>query len=251
MTSAATHDRLLDLVDVHRSFQTGPVAVQVLRGVNLRIARGDFAAIMGPSGSGKSTLMHIIGLLDRPTRGRYLLRGQEIGALADDELAALRNATIGFVFQTFHLLPRLNAWQNVGLPLVYRGLDRREIQRRALAMLERVGLQARAAHRPDELSGGQRQRVAIARALVGEPEILLADEPTGALDSQTAEGIMQLLGDLHEAQGMTVIVITHDHAIASQCPRRLRVREGLLEELPPTSLATAPDSLSRSRPQAP
>ena len=204
----------------------------MLQGVDLTVESGDFAAIMGPSGSGKSTLMNIIGLLDRASRGRHVLKGREISAMADDELSALRNATIGFVFQAFHLLPRLNAWQNVGLPLVYRGLDRRTVERSALAMLERVGLAARAAHRPDELSGGQRQRVAIARALVGDPEILLADEPTGALDAETGRAVMQLLKNLHADRGMTAIVITHDPAVAAQCPRRLLIRRGRLDELP-------------------
>lgn len=232
MTAAAFPGALLELADIRRSFSTGPVQVDVLQGVSLCVQSGDFAAIMGPSGSGKSTLMNIIGLLDRASQGRYVLKGREIAAMADDELSALRNATIGFVFQAFHLLPRLNAWQNVGLPLVYRGLERKAVERRALAMLERVGLATRATHRPDELSGGQRQRVAIARALVGDPEILLADEPTGALDAETGRTIMQLLKDLHADRGMTAIVITHDRAVAAQCPRRLRIHQGRLDELP-------------------
>ena len=230
MTAAGAEPVLLQLVDIHQTFRTGPIAVDVLQDVNLQVRRGDLAAIMGPSGSGKSTLMNIIGLLDRPTRGKYILKGREIESLGDDELAALRNATIGFVFQSFHLLPRLNAWENVGLPLVYRGIQRKEIRCRAHAILEQVGLGSRVGHRPDELSGGQRQRVAIARALVGEPEILLADEPTGALDAQTGREIMQLLQDLNAEQGTTAIVITHDHAIATQCRRRLRLHDGALRE---------------------
>ena len=230
MTSAPAEPALIELVDIHQSFSVGPVVVDVLQHLNLEIARGDFAAIMGPSGSGKSTLMNIIGLLDRPSHGRYLLQGREIGSMSDDELATLRNATIGFVFQSFHLLPRLNAWRNVGLPLVYRGIERREIRRRAHAMLEKVGLESRADHRPDELSGGQCQRVAIARALVGEPELLLADEPTGALDFETGREIMKLLRDLNAQQGTTAVVITHDHAIASQCPRHFRLHRGELRE---------------------
>ena len=169
-------------------------------------------------------------LLERPTLGKYILKSREIGSMTDDELAALRNTTIGFVFQSFHLLPRLDAWRNVGLPLVYRGVDRGQIRRRAHAMLEKVGLGKRADHRPNELSGGQRQRVAIARALVGEPEILLADEPTGALDAETGREIMQLLKELNAEQGTTAIVITHDHAIAMQCRRRFRLHEGRLRE---------------------
>ena len=235
MTGAPSRDagpELLRLVDVRQSYRTGPAVVEVLRGVNLVLRRGDLAAIMGPSGSGKSTFMNILGLLHPPSEGKYILKGREIAALEDDELAALRNATIGFVFQSFHLLPRLSAWQNVGLPLVYRGVARNEIEQRARAVLEQVGLETRAEHRPDELSGGQRQRVAIARALVGEPEILLADEPTGALDDETGAAIMQLLKDLHAGRGMTAIVITHDYEIAAQCPRRLLIRQGRLDEQP-------------------
>lgn len=223
---------VLRLVDVHQSYSTGPVVVDVLQGVNLVVDRGDLVAIMGPSGSGKSTLMNIIGLLDRPTSGRYVLKGREIGAMSDDEMAALRNASIGFVFQSFHLLARLDAWRNVGLPLVYRGTPRAEIRRRAMAMLEKVGLTDRAGHKPDELSGGQRQRVAIARALVAEPEILLADEPTGALDAETGREIMRLLIELNTQHGTTAIVITHDHAVAEQCRRRVRIHDGRLRERP-------------------
>ena len=234
MTAAGPRSsgEVLRLADVHQSYTTGPVVVDVLQGVNLVVHRGDLAAIMGPSGSGKSTLMNIIGLLDRPSSGRYVLKGREIGAMSDDEMAALRNASIGFVFQSFHLLPRLNAWQNVGLPLVYRGTPRAEIRRRADAMLDKVGLAARAGHRPDELSGGQRQRVAIARALVADPEIVLADEPTGALDADTGREIMRLLVELNEEQGTTAVVITHDHAIAAQCGRRIRIHDGRLRERP-------------------
>ena len=234
MTAPTSDTPLLRLVDIHQSFQTGPVTLDILQGVHLDVARGDIAAIMGPSGSGKSTLMNIIGLLDRPTHGKYILEGREIGSMSDDELARLRNATIGFVFQSFHLLPRLDAWRNVGLPLVYRSIDRKAIRERAHAMLERVGLEARANNFPHQLSGGQRQRVAIARALVGDPEILLADEPTGALDTETGQEIMQLLRNLNSEQGTTAIVITHDHQVAAQCRRRLRIDHGTLHELAPT-----------------
>ena len=230
VTDPRSSGEVLRLVDVHRSYATGPVVVDVLQGVDLVVHRGDLAAVMGPSGSGKSTLMNIIGLLDRPSSGRYVLKGREIGAMTDDEMAALRNASIGFVFQSFHLLPRLNAWQNVGLPLVYRGTPRAEIRRRANAMLEKVGLATRAGHRPDELSGGQRQRVAIARALVAGPEIVLADEPTGALDADTGRDIMRLLVELNEEQDTTAVVITHDHAIAQQCGRWIQIRDGRLRE---------------------
>lgn len=221
---------LLRLVDIRRSYSIGPVMVDVLQGVNLDVLPGDLAAIMGPSGSGKSTLMNIIGLLDRPTHGKYILKGREIESMGDDDLAALRNAAIGFVFQSFHLLPRMNAWRNVGLPLIYRGVDRKEIRRLAHEVLERVGLGSRAEHRPDELSGGQRQRVAIARALVGGPEILLADEPTGALDAETGQEIMNLLKELNADRGTTIVVITHDQAIAAQCARRIRLNNGELRE---------------------
>ena len=221
---------VLELENVSRSYRTGPVSVDVLHRIDLRIEEGDFVAIMGPSGSGKSTLMNIIGLLDRATQGRYLLKGREIASLADDELAAVRNATIGFVFQEFHLLARLDAWRNVGLPLVYRGTERGETRKRAYEMLDRVGLADRRTHRPDELSGGQRQRVAIARALVGNPEIVLADEPTGALDAETGQEIMSLLREFNEKQGTTTIIITHDRDVAAQCKRRMRLRDGRLVE---------------------
>ena len=221
---------LLELQDIHQSYGTGQVVLNVLEGVNLEIRKGDFAAIMGPSGSGKSTLMNIIGLLDRPVRGRYLLKGVETAALDDGRTAALRNQAIGFVFQSFHLLPRLTAWQNVGLPLVYRGLGRAEIRRRATGLLETVGLGDRVDHRPRELSGGQCQRVAIARALVGEPEILLADEPTGALDSDTGGEIMNLLLRMNAEHGTTAILITHDHAVAAQAGRLIQIRNGRLQE---------------------
>ena len=232
MRNARTATPVLELEGICRSYSTGPVTVDVLHRVDLRVDEGEMVAIMGPSGSGKSTLMNIIGLLDCATQGRYLLKGRAIESLADDELAALRNATIGFVFQEFHLLSRLNAWQNVALPLVYRGTERRESRKRAREMLERVGLGDRNAHRPDELSGGQRQRVAIARALVGRPEIVLADEPTGALDSETGQEIMTLLRALNERQGTTTIIITHDQGVAAQCKRQMRLRNGRLRENP-------------------
>lgn len=221
---------LVRLVDVNQRYRTGPDVVEVLQGVNLEIYEGDLVAIMGPSGSGKSTLMNIMGLLHRPTTGKYILKGREIANMDDDALAALRNLTIGFVFQAFHLLPRLSAWQNVGLPLTYRGVERKDIEHRARSMLEAVGLKDRVDHKPSELSGGQRQRVAIARALVGKPEILLADEPTGALDAATGESVMHLLRDLHAQRSMTTILITHDYAIATHCPRRFIIRHGKLNE---------------------
>lgn len=221
---------VLSLVDIRKSFVTGPIVTEVLRGVRLDVNEGDLLSIMGPSGCGKSTLMNIIGLLDRPTSGSYILNGREIGTMEDDELSAARNAGIGFVFQSFHLLPRLKAWENVGVPLVYRGVRAPIVRRRALDMLERVGMADRAGHRPGELSGGQLQRVAIARALVGEPRIVLADEPTGALDAETGGEIMKLIGDLNAADRLTAIVITHDREVARQCVRRTRIVGGALRE---------------------
>ena len=228
--AGAASDDVLRLADIRRSYRTGPLELDVLQGVNLVVRTGDLAAVMGPSGSGKSTLMNIVGLLDRPTEGRYLLKGRDVGALADDELAGLRNACIGFVFQSFHLLERLNAWQNVALPLVYRGVARPERRERAHAALAQVGLAERTEHRPAELSGGQRQRVAIARALVGAPELVLADEPTGALDVASGREIMRLLVELNAEHDVTVLMITHDHAVAAQCRRQFRIHDGRLSE---------------------
>ena len=221
---------MLSLVDVRRSYVTGPVVTEILRGVRLDVHKGDLLSIMGPSGCGKSTLMNIIGLLDRPTSGSCFLAGREIGAMSDTELSALRNASIGFVFQSFHLLPRLTAWENVAVPLAYRGMGAATRRRLAQGMLDKVGMGERADHRPGELSGGQRQRVAIARALVGEPDILLADEPTGALDAETGREIMRLFIELNAAERLTAIIITHDPAIARQCARRVRVLDGVLSE---------------------
>ena len=221
---------MLRLVDVERSFRLGTLSVEVLRGVCLEVAAGDLLSIMGPSGSGKSTLMNIIGLLDRPTAGRYYLNGRDVSTMNDLELSAFRNANIGFVFQSFNLLKHLTALENVALPLVYRGLGREEIRRRALAILERVGMDDRLGHRPDQLSGGQKQRVAIARALVGEPSVVLADEPTGALDAGTAEEVMRLLAGLNRVEGITLLIITHDAAVARRCARRLWIGDGRLHE---------------------
>ena len=221
---------MLGLVDIRKTYAIGPIAVDVLQGVRLEVDRGDLLSIMGPSGCGKTTLMNILGLLDRPTGGSYLLEGREVSAMGDDELSAIRNARIGFVFQSFHLLPRLSARENVGLPLIYRGLNEKEIERRAREVLEKVGMQDRADHKPTELSGGQQQRVAIARALVGEPAIVLADEPTGALDARIGEEIMQLFIRLNVEERITVIIITHDPGVARQCVRQTRMREGVLYE---------------------
>ena len=220
---------LLRLDDVRKRYVVGPVATEVLRGVRLHVARGDLLSIMGPSGCGKSTLMNLVGLLDQPTSGTYLLDGVEVTSLDDDECSRLRNRCIGFVFQAFHLLPRLTAAENVGLPLVYRGVPERQIKQRVHEGMERVGIAGFANHRPSELSGGQQQRVAVARSLIGAPALLLADEPTGALDQKTSKEIMQLLLQLN-AEGLTVVIVTHDANVDRQCDRRTRISDGVLHE---------------------
>jgi putative ABC transport system ATP-binding protein len=215
--------------DVARSYRLDGVSVEALRGVTLSIDPGDYVAIVGPSGSGKSTLMHLLGCLDRPTSGSLLLGGRDVAELSDSELADLRNRTIGFVFQSFQLLGRTSALENVGLPLVYRGLRRAERRVRARAALESVGLGHRLGHRPGQLSGGEQQRVAIARALVGEPTVLLADEPTGNLDSRSGADVLALLGRLNTERGVAVVVVTHDLEVAAHARRRIDVRDGLIE----------------------
>ena len=217
-------------MDVGKSFRLGPVEVEVLKGVCLNVAAGDFLSIMGPSGSGKSTLMNVLGLLGRQTSGSYLVGGRDVSTMNDRELSAFRNANIGFVFQAFNLLGHLTALENAALPLVYRGLGRRETRRRARAILEKVGMGDRLDHKPDQLSGGQKQRVAIARALVGEPSVVLADEPTGALDANTADEVMRLLTRLNSEDGITIVIITHDPVISMQCTRRVLIRGGALLE---------------------
>ena len=231
---------MLELSAVRRSYQVGPVTTEVLRGIDLVVNAGDLLSIMGPSGSGKTTLMNIIGLLDRPTSGACFINGRDASGLRDDELSALRNRHIGFVFQSFHLLPQLTALENVCLPLVYRGTRRLQMRRRAREILKQVGMADRTDHRPNQLSGGQKQRVAIARALVGEPALLLADEPTGALDSETANEVMLLLKRLNSEREITILIITHDVAVASQCLRQTRIRDGGLAE--PTSPQLSTDS---------
>ncbi len=221
---------MIDLENVTKVYRMGDVEVQALRGISLHVDKGEFMSIMGPSGSGKSTLMHIIGCLDTPTEGRYRLAGEEVNRLNDNALAAVRNQRIGFVFQTFNLLSRTPAIEQVELPLIYAGVPRGERRRRAEEMLELVGLGDRIHHHPTELSGGQQQRVAIARALVGNPSLLLADEPTGNLDTVTGEEIIRLFQHLHEMWGLTIIMVTHDPDIAAWTERVVHIRDGLIEQ---------------------
>jgi putative ABC transport system ATP-binding protein len=216
---------LIQLESVTKTYDSGENAVQALRGIDLSIAAGEFAAIIGPSGSGKSTLMHILGCLDSPSSGNYWLDGEDVAALSSRELARIRNRKLGFVFQTFNLLPRATIWKNVELPLLYAGLGRDERRQRALDALRRVGLENRAKHRPNELSGGQRQRVAIARALVNEPSLILADEPTGNLDTKTGSDIIKIFEEL-SANGQTIVLVTHDPAIAARTQRRIKIVDG-------------------------
>jgi putative ABC transport system ATP-binding protein len=216
---------LIEVEDVRKTHWMGERAVYALDGVSLRIARGDYLAVMGASGSGKTTLLHLIGCLDRPSSGRIRLDGTDVSGLDDDALSQLRSRRIGFVFQAFHLIPQLSVAENVELPLIYQGVEAAQRSERARRMLASVGLAERAEHRPSELSGGECQRVAIARALVAEPDLLLADEPTGNLDSRTGDEIMELLADLH-AKGVTIVLVTHDAVKASLAGRRIEMRDG-------------------------
>jgi putative ABC transport system ATP-binding protein len=219
---------LITTNDLWKTYVMGSEEIHALRGVSINIDRGEYVAIMGPSGSGKSTLMNLVGCLDTPTKGSYMLNGKEVAAMNDDELARIRNEEIGFVFQTFNLLPRATALHNVELPLVYAGVSARDRQERAKQALEKVELTSRASHRPNELSGGQRQRVAIARALVNNPSILLADEPTGNHDSKTGVEIMAVFERLH-ASGNTIVLVTHEADIAAHAHRVIHIRDGQVE----------------------
>ena len=220
-----TNQALVTLKNIVKTYSVDGVSSQVLKDVSLRVDEGDLLAIVGASGSGKSTLMNIIGLLDKGDSGEYWLKQRNIAALSEDDLAMLRNQKIGFVFQQFNLLPRFNARQNVALPLSYRHGSAEDIERRVMQALTRVGMQKFAGHRPTQLSGGQQQRVAIARALVGEPQVILADEPTGALDSNTGREVLDLVHELHR-EGRTIILVTHDESVAAGCSRRITMADG-------------------------
>lgn len=219
---------IIKLTDIVRNFQLGKEVIKVLKGVSLEVGKNEYVALMGPSGSGKSTLMNILGCLDTPTAGTYLLNSTNVSRMSDNQLATVRNKEIGFIFQTFNLLPRSTALDNVALPLIYAGYSKSDRQKRALEVLTQVGLADRVKHKPNELSGGQRQRVAIARALVNSPAILLADEPTGNLDTKTSYEIMALLHQLHQA-GNTIIIVTHEEDIALHAHRIIRLRDGEIE----------------------
>jgi putative ABC transport system ATP-binding protein len=221
-------DNVIEIRNIVRDFKLGQEIVHVLKGIDLDIKRGEYVAIMGPSGSGKSTLMNLLGCLDTPTAGSYNLNGNDVSRMSDDELAEIRNKEIGFVFQTFNLLPRTTALENVALPMIYAGASKKERQKRATEVLKDVGLADRMDHKPNQLSGGQRQRVAVGRALVNKPSIILADEPTGNLDSKTGTEIMALFDEIHAA-GNTVIMVTHEEEVAAHAKRVIRLRDGVIE----------------------
>jgi putative ABC transport system ATP-binding protein len=220
---------LIKIKDLGRKYIIGAETIHALKSVTLNINKGEFVALMGPSGSGKSTLMNLLGCLDTPTKGEYILNGINVSEMSESELATVRNKEIGFVFQTFNLLPRSTAQDNVALPLIYAGVKKKDRDQRSIQALENVGLGNRVHHKPNELSGGQRQRVAVARALINNPSIILADEPTGNLDSKTSEEIMGLIEDIH-AKGNTIIIVTHEEDIAQHAHRIVRMRDGLIEE---------------------
>ncbi len=229
VTPANEREPIIEIEDVTKVYQMGEVQVRALAGISVTVRAGEYVAIIGASGSGKSTLMNVIGLLDSPSSGRYRIRGTEVSNLGKDQLADLRNREIGFIFQRFNLLARTSALRQVELPLFYAGVSGKESKARALEALARVGLEERSHHRPDELSGGQQQRVAIARALVGRPQLLLADEPTGALDSKTGAEVLELFDELHR-QGLTLVVVTHDHNVANRAQRIITISDGEIVE---------------------
>ncbi len=219
---------VIRLEEITKSYKMGDTVQQVLHGVSLEVEQGELLSIMGSSGSGKSTIMNIVGLLDKANTGKYYLNDRDVSTLTDNEMATIRNQTIGFVFQQFYLLPKLTAEQNVAMPLTYRQTPKAEIKERVHTMLGKVGMAERSHHKPSELSGGQQQRVALARALVGNPSVILADEPTGALDSQTSKDVMTLFKELNEEEGVTLIIITHDPKVGNACQRRIFVKDGLI-----------------------
>jgi putative ABC transport system ATP-binding protein len=225
----AVRRAVIEVSDVTKTYRNGSLEVEAIRGVSFKISTGEYVAVMGPSGSGKSTLMHILGCLDVPTSGTFWLAGEDVSTMSEEELAHVRNRRIGFVFQQFNLLATLTAWRNVELPLIYAGVDRSTRKKRALEALERVGLSSRVEHRPGELSGGQQQRVAVARALVTDPALILADEPTGNLDTVSAQDVLDLFDDLHQS-GRTVVLITHEADVAAAAGRTIRIRDGQIVE---------------------
>jgi putative ABC transport system ATP-binding protein len=237
-TAGGSADPAIVATDVTRTYELDGVSVAALRGVSLTVGRADYVAVVGSSGSGKSTLMHLLGGLDRPTSGRLMIGGRDVSTLSPPEMARLRNETIGFVFQSFHLLPRTSALDNVGLPLVYRGIGRRERRARAAEMLQRVGLAHRLEHRPNQMSGGEQQRVAVARALVTDPSVLLADEPTGNLDTVTGQSVLALLESLND-DGVSVVLVTHDRDVAARARRQIVMRDGRIVEPAPAGGAAA------------
>ena len=239
-------ETVIRLQDLHKTYKLGDIEVHALRGINLTIRRGEFVAIMGASGSGKSTVMNIIGCLDRPTAGAYLLEGEDVSALSADQWALIRNGKIGFVFQGFNLLQRTTAVENVELPMMYTGLGFKERRQRALEMLGLVGLAERCHHLPNQLSGGQQQRVAIARSLVNHPSLLLADEPTGNLDTKTSREIMELFQNLNMREGITIVLVTHEPDIAEYAKRRIVFRDGLIISDSSQEAAVSTTKLSRS-----
>jgi len=223
--------QIIQLKNISRSYKNGQVLIEALKDINLSIEEGEFVSIMGPSGSGKSTLLNILGCLDKPTSGTYEIAGRRVEKMGDNQLADIRNQLLGFVFQSFHLLPDLNALENVELPLIYRGLGGKERRKRSIEALKSVGLEKRIYHRPSQLSGGEQQRVAIARAIVGNPKVILADEPTGALDSKTSETIMEIFQELNKERGITIVQVTHEKNIAQYGKRIYHLLDGKIERI--------------------